>query len=173
MCERGFIQVLAIDPTPRGLSFALLECCGLLVDWGSKRGVSDRSNRRCVADVEALIRLYRPNVLALEHCAAQGSRRRRRVRALIRALHNLAARKGIESRRIPPRLVRDVCAGSPLATKHEVALALAERFPELARAVPPRRRVWMSEDPRINVFDAVALAYVVVQDTKQSVAPEA
>ena len=30
-------------------------------------------------------------------------------------------------------------------------------FPEIKRQAPPKRKPWMSEDERMNLFDAVAL----------------
>jgi hypothetical protein len=43
-------------------------------------------------------------------------------------------------------------------TKHDIALVLADRFPELRSWRPRRRKAWMSEDERMNIFDALALA---------------
>ena len=42
--------------------------------------------------------------------------------------------------------------------KQEIAIAIAERFPELAPRLPRFRKPWMSEDYRMSIFDAVALA---------------
>ena len=42
--------------------------------------------------------------------------------------------------------------------KQEIAIAIAERFPELAPRLPRSRKPWMSEDYRMSIFDAVALA---------------
>jgi len=47
-------------------------------------------------------------------------------------------------------------------TKHALAEILAARFPEeLGCRLPPKRRPWMSEDYRMDIFDAVALALVL------------
>ena len=49
--------------------------------------------------------------------------------------------------------------GDAKGTKFAVAQALATQFPvELAARLPPKRRAWMSEDPRMDIFDAVSLA---------------
>jgi hypothetical protein len=46
-------------------------------------------------------------------------------------------------------------------TKHALAEIMAERFPdELGSRLPPKRKPWMSEDSRMNIFDAAALALV-------------
>jgi hypothetical protein len=44
-------------------------------------------------------------------------------------------------------------------TKRALAEIIAKRFPEqLGFQWPPKRKLWMSEDSRMNIFDAVALA---------------
>lgn len=160
--RRHFKQILAIDPTTRGLSFALLASSGRLIDWGGKWAPSAGRNKRCAEAVAALIRTHRPDLLVLEDCTAPGSRRCARVRALIRRLRSVAASQRIPLKLIPPRYLREVCAGNPRATKHDVARALAGRLPELARHVPPPRKPWMTEDGRTNIFDAVALAVAIL-----------
>jgi hypothetical protein len=43
--------------------------------------------------------------------------------------------------------------------KHALAECLAARFPkELSTRLPPKRKLGDSEDPRMDMFDAVALA---------------
>ena len=48
---------------------------------------------------------------------------------------------------------------SPLGVqnKDQMARFIAPRFPELADYLPPERKPWMSEDPRMAIFDAAAL----------------
>lgn len=166
--RKKYKQVLAIDPTPRGLAFAMLQHTGALIDWGRKKTPSAGRNARCVEDVAALIRSYGPDVLVLEDCGAAGSRRCRRVRALIRNLHALASSHSIPVESIAPRFLREACTGHPHARKHEVARALATRFPELARQCPPPRKPWMAEDARMHVFDAAGLAVSAFYRTDQS-----
>ncbi|MEI6076398.1 MAG: hypothetical protein WCS94_12525 [Verrucomicrobiota bacterium] len=49
--------------------------------------------------------------------------------------------------------------GNEKGTKQELAELLARRFPdELASRLPPKRKVWMNPDDRMDIFDAVALA---------------
>ncbi|MGH7993063.1 MAG: hypothetical protein ACREDQ_06080 [Limisphaerales bacterium] len=50
---------------------------------------------------------------------------------------------------------------NPKGTKQALAERLALKFPvELGSRLPPKRRAWMSEDPRMDIFDAVGLATV-------------
>ena len=43
-------------------------------------------------------------------------------------------------------------------TKHQRAQAVIERFPVLAQKLPPKRKPWESEDYRMSMFAAAALA---------------
>ncbi len=164
MRDQCFNKVLAVDPTTRGFAFAIVEA-GRVIDRGEKRIVGPCKNRRCEEALEALVRTRRPDVLALEHCTAPGSRRCARVRALMRSFGAVASRHGVSVELVSPRFLREACVGDPRATKHQIAVALAARFPELRHHVPPRRKVWMTEHPRTNVFDAIALAATVIERT--------
>ena len=52
----------------------------------------------------------------------------------------------------------EVRTGFGLATKRQIAEAIAREFPELEPRLPPVRKIWMSEDRRMSIFDAVSLA---------------
>ena len=52
--------------------------------------------------------------------------------------------------------------GDRQGTNYELAEIFAKRFPdELGDRLPPKRKAWMSEDCRMDIFDAVALALVL------------
>lgn len=153
---------IAIDPTSCGFAFAVLEGPDRLVDWGTRYVARGDRNASCVVSVNALVRKHAPDALAIEDCDALGSRRCRRVRVLIRKLTGTAALQTLTVRLVSPRLLCEICTGSRDATKHEVAVSLTRRFPELARHLPPPRKPWMTEDVRMSVFDAVGLAVAAV-----------
>ena len=44
-------------------------------------------------------------------------------------------------------------------TKDEIARAIAKLLPEFAARVPPMRKLWMSEDYRMGLFDALSLVF--------------
>jgi hypothetical protein len=43
-------------------------------------------------------------------------------------------------------------------TRYEVAVAIATRVAAFERFLPPPRKLWMSEDARMGIFRAAALA---------------
>jgi hypothetical protein len=80
-----------------------------------------------------------------------------------------------EGKRVLVRLVtrRQVCAIGPLpltATKYGRASFLAERFPELQGLLPPVRKLYMPEDDRMAIFDALGFAVASIRTSKKAFA---
>jgi hypothetical protein len=49
------------------------------------------------------------------------------------------------------------------ATKQKIAETIAQQVPAFSLYVPPKRKPWMSEDPRMGIFEAAALAWMYFQ----------
>jgi hypothetical protein len=146
--------VLCIYPSAKGFGFAIFEGSRSLVDWGVTGVHGKKKNAQCLRKMRGLLAFYRPDVLVTEDHMGAGSRRGSRIRALIDAIGTLAAKEGIASKSFSRTGVRD-CFG--LTAKRAIAQSVAREFPELESRLPPVRRIWMSEDARMNIFDAVAL----------------
>jgi Holliday junction resolvasome RuvABC endonuclease subunit len=151
------IRVLAIDPSTRGFGFVVLEGPSCLIDWGVKETKIDK-NTRALKLISELIEQYEPSVLILEDYAGKGSRRCRRVAELIEEISKLALRRKVKVRSFSRADVKQAFAESGATTKQEIAIGIAKRFPELSPRLPRFRKPWMSEDYRMSIFDAVALA---------------
>jgi Holliday junction resolvasome RuvABC endonuclease subunit len=150
-------RVLAIDPSTRGFGFAVLEGPNRLIDWGVKETKTDKRQRsqKLIAD---LIEQYQPSVIVVEDYAAKGSRRCGRVCDLINDISKLAMNRNVKVKSFSRLKVRQAFAEAGAKNKYEIALAIAKRFQELAPRIPRFRKPWMSEDYRMSIFDAVALA---------------
>src|SRR5712692_4941825 len=162
------LRVLAIDPSTKGLGFAVLEGPERLIDWGIKQAAGetdDAKNTECAKIVAELIDRYRPRILALEDAAADDSRRCERVEKLLAAIRQLAREKRVKVLDFTPERVRK--AFTP--TKDVIAAAIAGRFPELGPRLPRPRTLTMSEQYEMPVFDAMAfaLAYFHLRDRKR------
>jgi Holliday junction resolvasome RuvABC endonuclease subunit len=156
------IRVLAIDPSTRGFGFAILEGPHRLVDWGVKETRTDK-NRRALASVADLIEIYQPAVLVVEDYVGKGSRRCGRVVDLIDDISTLALKRKVKVKRFSRTKIKQAFSESNASNKYEIALDIANRFPELAPRLPRFRKPWMSEDYRMSIFDAVALATMWLQ----------
>ena len=129
-----------------------------MVDWGVAR-VWGTSEKELVARVEDLLLRYQSNCLVLENLdsVTRVSRRTRRVRVL----EEYGKRSRLQLLRVSRTSVRAAFQDTGV-TKREIALAVSHLFPELEPHLPPVRKPWMSEDERMNVFDAVSFALTLI-----------
>jgi hypothetical protein len=146
--------ILAIDPTSRGFAFAVLEVPAFLVDWGER--IIPAKTGALLRKVDDLLTHYEPAVLVVEDLATKGCRRRKRAREEINRAEQLAIVRGVRVERASRLAVVDTFA--PGKSKYEVALRLAVTFPALAERLPRKRKTWMTEDARMNIFDALGFA---------------
>lgn len=158
------LRVLALDPMSRGFGFAVLEGPTALVDWGIRNAANDNP-RALLRKIKELIGLYHPDVIVIEDCRHDRSRRRQRVRAVIAQVAALATPE-TEVLLIPATVVRSFFGRNSVITKHQIATLVSEHFPELTQRLPPARKPWMPEDVRFAIFDAVAfgLTYFLLDD---------
>ena len=152
-------RVFSVDPTSRGFGFAVLEGAGTLIDWGT-RDIGHADSAGALREIGALLEHYAPDVIVVEDTADRSSRRRTRVRNLIKSAGQDAAARSVSIDRVSRRQVLQLFNHAGASTKHRIAEIIAEHFPELSPHVPPFRKPWMSEDVRMSIFDAVAFALV-------------
>lgn len=148
--------VLGLYPNSRGFAYGLFEGPFAPVDWGvvEIRGVE--CNKRCLGRIAVLLNRHEPDILVLQDSSHTGTRRARRIRDLNEAIAVLAETQGIATTVYSREQVRR-CFGSGLVTKQAIAEAIAKRIPMFERFVPPPRKLWTSEHPRMGLFDAASL----------------
>jgi Holliday junction resolvasome RuvABC endonuclease subunit len=151
------VRVLAIDPGGAKFGFAVFEGEERLIDWGLRRVPQERRADRTRRLVE-LLDCYRPDVLVVEDVSSKHAGRSPRIRRLVRAVFRVGLKRNIPTHSFPRASIRAAFLQVGAFTKEEIAAAIADRFPALALHLPPKRRPWMSEDNRINMFEAAALA---------------
>lgn len=154
--KRRSLRLLALDLTAKGFGFALLDARLGLLDWGfSSCPAAD--DVVFLARVSARIDRGRPTALVLENFAPIRGREaavRRQGLAI-----KLAEERKIGLCQVSQKIVQGILGP---ATKAEIAKVLAGRFPELRPRIPRQRERWMSEDERMHIFDALALASSVL-----------
>lgn len=148
-------RVLAIAPTTQGVGYVVLESPAMPVDWAIK-SVRDKEESKALSAISKLLQHYRPDVFVLEE--PQGSRRWPRIQKLLEAASRLPQIQHITIRRFPMSRVKKVFRTFRAETKYEIAHAVAQQLPELAPRLPRIRKPWMSQDSRMGIFDAAALA---------------
>jgi hypothetical protein len=151
-------RILGIALSSRGFGYAVLEGENTLVDFGRKRLYGDRDGGT-VAAIKNVFTRYQPDTLILQDAnKAKGTNRTARVKVLSCKITALARKKKIKIVKISGKELRAKLLGNEDGTKHEIAVLLAQRFPDrLASRLPPKRRSYDNEDPRMDYFDAVGL----------------
>lgn len=146
-------RLIALDPIRRGFAYVVLEVPHNLVDWG----IVQAEGEVCLRRLEGLLARYTPECFVLEDYTASECRRAQSTKDFLWSVEMIALLRGMGALRIARKAVRERFA--PYGTsKQAIAKALADFFPELRPRLPRARRPWMSEDVRMNIFDALSLA---------------
>lgn len=150
--------VLAVHLQSRGFAFVLFGGSLLPVDWGVFDSRGANKNATCLKRIDALFALHTPDILLLQ----DASDRNRRIRALSRGAAQRAAQRGISVRTyFRVQVVQHFEElGTIRGTKHRIAEQIVQQIPSLSLYLPPPRKPWMSEDPRMGLFEAAALGWM-------------
>lgn len=108
-------RYLAIDPTPKGLGFAVLEG-DELIDWGLCQ-VRTEKNAGAIARVAQLLRRFHPDKLIVEDHGARGSRRQSRIQQLLARIAALAAATKVSVVHVSAMAVRRTFLGFGAPTR--------------------------------------------------------
>lgn len=151
-------RILAVALSARGFGFVVMEGQKTIIECGGRVADGDK-NAQSLTKLEKLLNFYRPDLLALQDVEAKGLRRAPRIKTLNRQIKSVAERRKIKVKLISGNQLRSLLLGNPKGTKQEMAEVIAMEFPdELASRLPRKRKAWESEDGRMDIFDAVALA---------------
>ena len=153
-------RILAIAFSTGGFGFVVMEGQKAIIEFGRRVADGDK-NAQSLAKMKKLINFYQPEVMVLQDVEAKGSRRFPRIKTLNRQIKREAEKQKIQVKLFSGKQLRTSLLGNPRGTKQEMAAMLAAQFPdELASRLPPKRKPWQSEDARMDIFDAMALAVV-------------
>jgi RNase H-fold protein (predicted Holliday junction resolvase) len=154
--DHTYIRILGIDPCTRGYGFAVFDVPHFLADWGvaKLRGKKFLEHR---TRLEAMIERFKPDIVVLPDPAD------RKQNAILRKLvdtlgHSTSMR--ISLRVVSMDAVRNAFP-SDARTKYQRAEVLVKALPELHELLPRPRKIWESEDARMNIFDALCLVFAL------------
>ena len=160
---RRYALILAIYLNTRGFAFVLFEGHLSPFDWGVREARGSEKRKRCLAHIIKILEYYLPDILVIQDTTEQGTRRTRRIADLNAAVAELARGRSIPVYAYSREQVRNAFAYLGFSNKQELAGLIAKRIPAFERYVPPPRKPWMSEDPKMGLFDAASLGLVFYQ----------
>ena len=171
--HRGGPIILALYPSTHGFGYAivqgsslsfvdarlfLLEASTWLTKYTSKYG-SDK-NAKCLAKVSSLMDFYNPDVVVVENYHGKASRRYDRIQRLIDGIIREAEQRSMRVRRYSRAQIRHYFKRFNVFSKYEIAEVIAARMPELQHRLPAhKRKIWLPEDYRMGMFDAMSLIW--------------
>ena len=151
---------LAIYFSTRGSSFVLFEGTLSPYDWGIFEVRGPRRQAKCERKVMQLLDRFEVDVVVLQNIGSDGTRRVFRVMTLNAAVEAAARRHGVPVFKYSRADVYATFASAGFSNKQTLAEVIAKHVPAFERHVPPPRKPWKSEDARMALFDAAALALV-------------
>ncbi len=168
--------ILAIDLRHRRFGYAVFEGHRHLRDSGQRvyRAVGEAEAAMASKRLAILLKSFSPSAIVVKRERWDRAQTSSHISALVEVMTQMASTYSIPILLIGDDDVRKTFHNLGCETRAEIATALARIFPELAWRLPPKRRAWQSEHPRMAMFDAVALglAYWQHQSTKLPVPPE-
>ena len=106
-----------------------------------------------------------PSVVAIPDLRSRGGNQTEHSEALVSVIQRYANTQRIKVFKVDPEGIRTAFPEPDARNKQERARIIASRFPELASLVPPERDPGDPEHYRTAIFDAVTLAFSVIQRT--------
>lgn len=157
MSSSDYPLVLAVQPYTRGFAFTLFEAPHSPVDWGLKVIRDGDRNALSIAALEKLIKVWRPDILLLMERAKERSSPSDRVLELRALIEKMAINLGLPVQRYSRDEIRKTFTCSGSLSRYHMAQELSKDIPALSEQLPPPRKVWDPEDPRMHIFDAAGL----------------
>ncbi len=152
-------RILALDLHSQRYGYAVLEAPANLLDWGVRRRYSTRKLRTPSSmqkSLRLLLDMWRPSLVLIKNAAPKP--RNARIRKRLANLLNEMRRRRIPIYRITERKVQAAFGEGKYVTSYAAACMLVQEYPFLAATLPPPRKVFESEDYRMGIFAAIALA---------------
>lgn len=149
--------VLALYPSAKGMAFVLFEDSLSLVDWGTTVKYGTAKNHHCIDFTTRLLDRYVVDVIVVHDTTGAAARRSDRVEALYRSFVTLAQIRNIDLVRYTSADVNQAFDAAGALTKQERAQLVSEMVPALSERIPPVRKAWHAEHPRMALFEAAAL----------------
>jgi hypothetical protein len=169
MKETPIRGVLAVDIRSRRVGYAVFETTPVrLLDWGMRKKIDRHGRGDAIAD---LLRMFQPSVVVLRRIKVGGRRDTAGAQNIVHTIRSEARGLSIPVVSLGEAVLKKFFRLYGNRSKYDIASFLTICFPELKWRLPPRRRIWKAEHPRMSIFDSVQLgvAFLVLQNKDETV----
>lgn len=155
-------RILALDVHRQRYGYAILEAPAELLDWGVRRRYLRHAPRSVTwvrKSLRDLVARWRPSLIVTKELSKPATSG---LKKIVASLVAEARCFGIPVRPVPESAIRSTFGGGRHVTKYHIAQMLVQRFSFLAFLLPPLRKIYESQDYRMSMFAAMALALTVI-----------
>ncbi|MBK7182133.1 MAG: hypothetical protein IPH89_03970 [Bacteroidetes bacterium] len=148
--------ICAIYPNANGFGYVYMESARKLIDFGIVQ-INPISNRKVLERIKKCFDYFRPTLVIALDPDGKSSRVGRRTRKLINKIIKYAESEKLPVDQFTRDQIRDVFESFGKLRKYKIAKFLLTEFTELEPKRPRERKLWMSEDRNMAIFDALSL----------------
>ena len=153
-------RILAIDLRTMQFGYAVFEGPKQLLDWGRCTYLGGDAGPEVAAKRFAeLLWLFHPAAVVIQKERRTGVRNDSEMASILSAIRRKADDRSVPMCFVTPEQIKAAFRMFRARTKDEITQVLASVFPELFWKIPPKRRTWKREHPRMMVFDAIAAGF--------------
>lgn len=148
---------LAIYPNRLGFGYVCLEGQRDLLDYGIVK-VRPLCNFRIMKRIEKFVTYFKPTLILVKNPNGRYTQNSKRLDRLFRRIVAFSKRNNIEVHHYTREQIKNVFDQMDKGTKYQIAHFIAKEFTALKPRLPKIRKLWMSEDYNMGIFDALSLA---------------
>ncbi len=152
----SYPRVLALTPMNGGFGYAVFESPHHVLDYGLTNIRVSRVSRSLLR-LETLIKEYQPSVIV---CTDTGRDHTTVAQKILRSIQIHCKNTSQPFRRYRRARIKQEFSQFGAVTRYDIIDQLIEWLPDLERVRPKRGALWETEDMRMKIFDAVAVAIV-------------
>lgn len=153
--------VMGLFLNARGFAYAAFEGQLSPVDWGISDVRGKGKNKRCLELVERAMKRIAPDVVIIRSPGDKACFRR--LRKLTAEVEGLAKKLNVPIQKISRQQINGAFDFLMPLSRYMIVEAIARNIPAFEQYIPLRRKIWQSEDRRMALFDAAALALTFYQ----------
>ena len=148
--------VLSLYPNSVGLCYAVFEGDLKPIDWGIRTARQEKHDTLTIFAAR-LLKMFSPAAIVLP--VRNGTQRGwRRLQDVADSIAVLADVQSMSVHWISRHDIKTCFAKWEAKQKDAIARVIVGLMPEFEQHLPPVRKIWMSEDYRMGIFDAVSQA---------------
>lgn len=154
---KSFIErVIALDLRAHKFGYVVFEGSDKLLDWGIK-SYRDGDRTQLEGKVAVLRAMFAPSTILIRKVRSNNRVHQQMIDHAVRTIRAFANRILVAIWIIESSSLHRFFSREAKVNKHEVAMMVADRFPELSWRVPSARKPWQTEPRRQSIFDAASL----------------